>query len=90
MGDLLLIVWADAVTEGHGWRSLERIRILDPEIIYTVGWLVKETPASITLVSSITSDGDADGDIVLPKGCILQRVLLSGSNINGILTTKGA
>ena len=73
---LVLIEWHDAVAQGHGWRPIQKIGQLEPEFIRSIGWVVKEDDKGITLVSSITRDGDADGDVLIPLGCIISRTSL--------------
>ena len=73
---LVIIEWHDAVTQGHGWRPITKISQLEPEFIRSIGWIVKEDDKGITLVSSITADGDADGDVLIPVGCVISRTSL--------------
>ena len=75
-GELVLITWIDAATEGHGWRSLERIKAQVPPTVLTVGWIVKETENHITVISSYMDNDNVDGDIVIPTGMIISRQVL--------------
>lgn len=72
---LLLIEWVDA-SSSCKWESLEVLGEREPEKIRTVGWLAGETKEGITLVSSISDFGRADGDMTIPKCSITSRKVL--------------
>lgn len=72
---LVQINWIDAVTDNHGWRPLADIRAMKPSACKSVGWIVKQTKAAITIVSCL-GEGDCDGDITIPMGMVKQIIPL--------------
>lgn len=77
--DLVLLTWVDAATSGHGWRSLDKVREQVPPTVLSVGWIIKETPDYVILISSYMDNDNVDGDILVPKGMIVSRQRLSST-----------
>lgn len=69
---LLKVTWLDACSLPAGWKSVKKAKKSKPAEIVSVGYLVKERKRSITLVSSLTDDGDCDGDVVIPRDWIVR------------------
>lgn len=67
---VVMVLWEDSVSR-HGWRPVDDYL---PAKVLSIGYLVGETQASLTLSSSWDMD-DLTGDVVdpltIPKGCIL-------------------
>lgn len=70
-----LITWRDAGGETAGWMASEDIDDINP-IIRSVGWVVKETDANITLAMDLADDGDTNQRGRIPKGMVVSRVVL--------------
>lgn len=65
--ELVLIEWLDAISAPKsGWKSVEKVSNAKPAVIKSVGWVLKRTKTYVILVSSLTDDGDCDGDTVIP------------------------
>lgn len=67
---LLKVTWLDAKSLPAGWKSVKKAKKSKPAEIISVGYLVKKRKRSITLVASLTDDGDCDGDVVIPRDWI--------------------
>lgn len=73
---LELIIWADAGGEEGGWLSADEVDDENP-IIYSVGWVVKETANNVTLaMDHNTSDDTTHTRGRIPKGMIKSRQVL--------------
>lgn len=72
---LVLVKWIDAITGNHGWRPIEEVQKGRPCQCETVGWILKQTKAYVTLVSSL-GEGDCDGDITIPMGMVKEIIPL--------------
>ena len=74
-----MILWMDHCnSKGDEWKALETIKDLSPIKIFTVGWIVKETPEYvITLSTFYDPDGEhaeyGYGDLCIHKSCIIKR-----------------
>lgn len=76
MRKLLYIKWIDSVSlYTGGWHSFEDIEGMEPTMIDTVGYLIKETKDYITVASSL-NPFEASGDICIPKVCIKQKKII--------------
>ena len=70
MGRLVLIEWLDACSHPvTGWRPLEQAAALEPALSRSVGWILSETASHLVLAAH-ESEGEVDGDICIPRGCI--------------------
>ena len=67
---LVKITWRDAKSEAAGWKPISAIRDSKPSIVYSVGWIVRDTKSEIAIVSSVVDD-HCDGDLVIPKEWIV-------------------
>ena len=79
----VLVVWVDAHTMGHGWRDVASIKKQPQLLIRSVGWLIEDETDFVTLAASIDAENPAetnqiDGDIRIPRGCIVNVIVLHG------------
>ena len=81
MKDVEFITWLDHCTDSErGWQSLENILKLEPVVIDTVGWVVKETDDYLVMVASLQNVGenaDVQGEMLVLKSCIKRREKLN-------------
>jgi len=68
---LVKVCWNDPQTIGGKWVPLKDVQDSRPMGIITYGIVVYEDDHLMNLVSSLTNDGDVDGDICLPKSLIV-------------------
>lgn len=80
MGPLAFIEWEDSLGCPQGWQSFEDA-LTSCVIIQSVGWVLRESKESVTLVPHVGSvDGNANqgqGIMTIPKRCILKREAIS-------------
>lgn len=71
---LLLVDWLDScsLSANHTWKPESEVLAVTPVECRSVGWLVRETKAAITLVSSTHGDR-VSGDITIPRFAITKR-----------------
>ena len=65
---LVLIEWADAShPQGGGWVDPEDYSH-DEMVIFSIGWILDETPTAITIASTITTldEGKVQGMQIIP------------------------
>ncbi len=80
-----LIEWLDHCSlddPGVSWYPISRVQEdLAPEIIRTVGWVVKETDDILVVVGSFGQNNDhvADDTLII-KSCIKRRLILLDDN----------
>lgn len=67
-----LITWKDAGGETDGWLDPADIED-DNAVIQSIGWVVKETEANVTLAMDLAEDGTTHGRSRIPKGMIVSR-----------------
>ena len=73
--DRVEVAWQDAART-DGWRSLKAILDERPARVYSLGYLVKNTPEYITIVQSMDdSEGAADA-LTIPAPWVCEIVLL--------------
>jgi len=72
---LLLIDWIDAVGGSPDWTPLTDLKKQTLPLIQSVGWLLSETPAHITLCPHMDRDMGF-GEITIPKTQIKKRKVL--------------
>ncbi len=72
LGAPIYVKWVDSHSTAEGtWHTKGQINN-DPAYAETIGWVLKESKRSITLVSSISPE-EFGGDMTIPKGAILKR-----------------
>ncbi len=69
---VVYLEWIDSTSHGNTWTSKKSVEELTPEKIQTIGYLIKETPHHITIVTSL-SEYQYGGDICIPKFAITKR-----------------
>lgn len=57
---------------GGMWSKTSEIEGMEPVIVKTIGWVVKETDKFVTVVSS-TEENHVGGDVLILKSCIKKR-----------------
>lgn len=87
-----LITWRDASSEADGWKTSEELDDDNP-IIQSVGWVVKETAANMTLAMDRADDDENHGRGRIPLGMVVKREELVPVNPciewSGALDDKG-
>src|SRR5437588_120425 len=77
-GPLVLIEWTDSqsMLGGGPWTDAETIvSDLRPSSIRSVGWVLREDKASVTIVAHVSSQ-QVSGDLCIPKSAIAKRTVL--------------
>ena len=73
---LVYIEWLDAVSNADGgWQRMKDVEKLTPDLVKSVGWIVKETRDYLTVISH-NGDNEVGGDFCIPKACIKKRRVL--------------
>lgn len=69
---LVAVTWSDA-NGGHrmGWRPMKDM-VGVPTKCVSVGFVVHDDMDCIVICPHSTDDGSGDGEITIPKGCILE------------------
>ena len=64
---LVLIEWLDAMSDDAGWKPWKRVAKQEPVLVHSVGYVVSDVPAFMTLAGSVVAiDGTCDGDVTIP------------------------
>ena len=66
---LVRIQWEDSRGVTTGWEWKDDVDPLPPVVIFSVGYLIKDTKRYKTLVQSV-SDEQILGRLTIPSGCI--------------------
>lgn len=75
LNKVVLINWRDA-TADNKWKPKEEYTAAEPSEILTVGFLLKQTKKTITVIMNQATDGDLCSSIAIPKDwCINVRTL---------------
>lgn len=69
---LVYVKWRDSHSTAEGTWHTKREIVTKAAAVETVGWVLKETKNSITLVSSVAPE-EVAGDITIPKQNIIKR-----------------
>ena len=70
---MVIIHWIDISSHDGAWMDLCEAQTFEPIEVQTCGWVVKETPEYVTVVSSLSpkKDDAVAGSInAIPRGCI--------------------
>ena len=67
---LVRVTWLDAYSLSSGWKSVEEARKLKPVEVKSVGYVLNDAGTHLVIASSLTDDGDCDGDLVIPAAWI--------------------
>lgn len=63
----MIVRWLDSATENDAaWKDGDD-QPVSTVVVWTCGWLVKETPDYLTLCQSVTDDGGYGHDWAIPK-----------------------
>lgn len=89
VNNLERVVWLDHV-EPHSdnvwWTPDDLDAVTGPAVIASVGWVIREEPTWLLLVSQLADDGWTGRPLVIVKSCVVLREPLG--NINGIGTNE--
>lgn len=76
LGPLTIIDWEDSASlVGATWNAIEDVRKSRPIVCKSVGWVAAEDRLCVTLVAH-TSEGNASGDLCIPKKSIVKRRII--------------
>jgi hypothetical protein len=72
------IKWLDHTAwETAIWNDINKLEELEPVLVYSIGWVIKETPEYIIIVSTIQPDNDiVHSEFLILKGAIIERIKL--------------
>jgi hypothetical protein len=70
-----VVKWRDSAAN-RGWRSIDDPAHDEVAEITSVGWLVRQTPRTISLTTSISGQGNVMDTLSIPRECItkMQRL----------------
>jgi hypothetical protein len=70
---LVKITWLDALSHGNaGWNARKDIEEQEPVEIVSTGYLLVDKKSHVTVVGSMTADGDVGGDMTIPRKMVLR------------------
>ncbi len=87
---LVEVIWDDATSISQGWKNKEEFdkELIKPEIVLSVGFLVKDSTEHIILAMDTDSDGDHASRSQIPKGMIKKiKILRKEDKDNGTTTS---
>lgn len=71
---LEIVQWLDHCGyDDSGWHSLDAFEELEPLKMVSVGYVIKDAPKHIVLVSTVAESGTGRGDICIMKNAIIKR-----------------
>jgi len=72
------IKWLDHTAwDKAEWNDIDELEELKPVLVYSVGWVAKETNEYIVIVSTIQPDNDiTHSEFLILKGVIIERIKL--------------
>lgn len=79
---LVYIEWVDSCGDSSRWRELDEIKKDRPATIRSVGWLVKETEKSKTIVPHLSDSDHGQGEMTIPKKAIRRTTVLKSPGID--------
>jgi len=75
--EVKLVTWLDITSQTEPWIDLTEAQDMKPATMVTLGWIVKETSAFVTLASTHDLDEDLVGDVnCIPRPAIISIVHL--------------
>lgn len=88
--NLILIEWLDpASAMDSGWKDIEELKEqARPVMMKSVGWVLDETEEYLLLAAHIGSD-QCDGDLVVPRSCVVRVEILRDGGENGATIQRG-
>lgn len=71
------VEWDDALsTSDNSWKPLSEIQATPVAKVTSVGFMVTDEADRVIVVGSLIADGDAGGDVVIPRGMIRRITIL--------------
>lgn len=72
--DMVEVTWDDAAGQAHGWTA--KNETVEPYIVLSVGFLIKETEHHIVIAQDTDGEGSHNGRSQIPRGMVKKlRVL---------------
>jgi hypothetical protein len=69
-----LVEWYDHCSTSGSWNPLEVVKTMEPILITSIGFLVNETPRTVTLAAHWgVDDHNVSGDICILKNCVKRK-----------------
>lgn len=69
----VLVKWVDIASYDGAWMDLEEAKAFKPLVVETCGWVVVDNNEYITVVSSLSGEGEVTGSVnSIPKGCVVE------------------
>jgi hypothetical protein len=72
-GRILIVTWNDSCSLRNGWKDTAEVAAMSPCSIESIGFVVSDTKSHVTLASSLDDQGHAEGEMCIPKGCIVRK-----------------
>lgn len=69
---LVEVIWDDAAALTHGWKTKEEFdkESVIPELMISVGFLIKETPEHIIIAMDVDRDGGSNQRSQIPRSMV--------------------
>lgn len=72
-----LVTWLDHCEPSNAgnvwWAPEDLLEVTGPAVVKSIGWVIREEPSWLLMVSQITEDQHTDQPLVIVKSCILSR-----------------
>ena len=88
--NLCEVIWDDATSLSQGWKNPEEFakEPIKPEIVLSVGFVVKETEDYLILAMDTDSDGDHASRSQIPKGMVRSMKVLRKADLVPVIVSK--
>ena len=89
---LVEVVWDDAAAMTHGWKTKEEFdkESVIPELMLSVGFLIKETPDHIIIAMDVDRDGGSNQRSQIPRSMVKKiKILKKADEVKEIKTNVG-
>ena len=74
---MVYVQWVDHCSEAHsGWKDVGIIKELEPIVVETIGFLLKETEDKFVVAGTVTMDNDCTGEMCIERGAVKKYKVL--------------
>lgn len=71
---MVVVEWMDAAIYGHGWEDTDAIAERKPQKCVSIGFLVRQSKTEVVITQTLSDDGQALNQIVIPTSFLCAKV----------------